>query len=61
MLHIKGLFNKLDRLMTAITFAEAGERETALELLYQKTNKNNYKRKAPKIRKWEKKRSDLRT
>ncbi len=61
MRHIKSRLSKLDRLMTAITFAEAGERETALEFLYQKTRKNNSKRKTPKIRKWEQKHSNLRT
>jgi hypothetical protein len=42
-MNIKNSISRFDRLMAAITFAEAGDRETALEVLYtepkQKKNK----------------------
>jgi hypothetical protein len=34
MFNLKDLINKFDRIMTAVTFAEAGEREKALDVLY---------------------------
>ena len=40
--------NLWDRIMTAITFAEAGEAETAIEFLEKKTNE---KRPETRIRK----------
>jgi len=43
--------NKWDRLMAAITFAEAGERDTALEVMRQDWIKKKQKRTRPKIKK----------
>jgi hypothetical protein len=61
MISFKDPSTKFDRLMAAITFAEAGERESALEFLYTETRKKTYKSNEPKIKIREKIRSDLRT
>jgi len=46
----KSLLNKLDRWMVAITFAEAGERETALEVMKEKRKrKNRYRLELKKV------------
>lgn len=48
MFRIRERINKFDRLMMAITFAEAGERETALKVMNRKPRR---KRTGLKIRK----------
>lgn len=60
MFRIGDRINKFDRLMAAITFAEADERETAMEVMSEDLKKKKQKRIGSKIRKWEKTRSDLR-
>ncbi len=45
----KNIIYKFERLMTAVTFAEAGETDSALEIMKEKPiNRNN--RKASKVR-----------
>lgn len=44
MFDIKARINRFDRWMMAATFAEAGERETALEMMNQLPRKKNRKR-----------------
>jgi hypothetical protein len=51
--------NKFDRLMAAITFAEADEREKALEVLSQKPKKKKHKWIGSRIKR-EKTQPDLR-
>ena len=36
MAYIKNAINRFDRMMATITFAEAGERERALDILYDR-------------------------
>ena len=52
--------NKFDRLMAAITFAEADERGMAMEVMSRDLKKKKQKRTGAKIKKREKKRPDLR-
>jgi len=44
MFNIKNFMEKLENWMVAVTFAEAGEQETALEYLRMKTRKSKKKR-----------------
>ena len=60
MFRIGDRINKFDRLMAAITFAEADERETAMEVMSEDLKKKKQKRIGSKIRKWEKARPDMR-
>ncbi|MBW1696620.1 MAG: hypothetical protein JRH18_11935 [Deltaproteobacteria bacterium] len=59
MLKIRETLNRFDRLMAAITFAEAGQREPALDLLYRKTRKKVRKQNF-RIRRSRRNRPDLR-
>ena len=60
MINLKDWTNRFDRLMAAITFAEAGERETALEVMGQKPKKKIQKRIGSRISKRENRRPDMR-
>ena len=57
---IKDRILRLDQWMVAITFAEAGERETALEVMNQTSRKQNRKRVQNRVRKTEDNRPVLR-
>ncbi len=48
--------SKLEKLMMAVTFAEAGERDTALEMMWKEPDKRQQKR----IRRRQDKRTDRR-
>ena len=50
MFNLKNIIYKFERLMTAVTFAEAGQRATALEIMHEKPA-NRSKHKAEKVRK----------
>jgi hypothetical protein len=60
MFNFKNLINTFDRIMAAITFAEAGEREKALDILYDKPEKNKEKRIGSRITRQEETRPGLR-
>jgi hypothetical protein len=49
-----------DRLMAAITFAQAGEHETALDILHDKPEKRSQKRTNVRIQRREETRQDMR-
>ncbi len=49
-----------DRLMTAITFAQAGEHDTALDIMYDKPKKRSRKRTDVRIQRREETRQDMR-
>jgi hypothetical protein len=49
-----------DRLMAAITFAQAGEHETALDIMHDKPEKRSRKRTDVRIQRREETRSRLR-
>ena len=59
MFNFKDLINRFDRIMAAITFAEADEREKALDILYD-TPKEKKKRVVSRIRRQEETRPGLR-
>lgn len=50
MFNLKSIVYKFEKLMTAVTFAEAGQKDTALEILDEKPV-NRSKRQTEKIRK----------
>ncbi len=60
MQHISKMLNKFDQWMAAVTFAEAGESQTAMEFLEKKPRKRNIRRKVTGIRKDNRKRPVLR-
>jgi hypothetical protein len=60
MFNFKDLINRFDRIMSAITFAEADEREKALDILYDIPKKTKKKRVGSRITKQEDSRPDLR-
>ena len=60
MFRIGDQINKFDRLMAAITFAEADEREMAMEVMSEDLKKKKRKRIGAKIKRREKSRPDLR-
>lgn len=60
MFNFKDLINRFDRIMSAITFAEADEREKALDILYDKPEKTKKKRVGSRITKQEDSRPGLR-
>ena len=49
-----------DRLMAAITFAQAGEHETALDIMHDKAEERSRKRKDVRIQRREETRQDMR-
>jgi cell fate (sporulation/competence/biofilm development) regulator YmcA (YheA/YmcA/DUF963 family) len=49
MFSLKNIIYKFERLMTAVTFAEAGQKDTALEIMKERPAKRS-KRKAEKVR-----------
>ena len=49
-----------DRLMAAITFAQAGEHETALDIMHDKPEKRSWKRKDVRIQRRDETRQDMR-
>ena len=59
MFNFKDLIKRFDRIMTAVTFAEAGEREKALDVLYDKP-KEKEKRTVSRIGRQEETRPGLR-
>jgi len=60
MFNFKNLINRFDRIMSAITFAEADEREKALDILYDKPEKTKKKQVGSRITRQEDSRPDLR-
>jgi len=60
MFNLKNLINTWDRIMVAITFAEAGERETALDLMGYTPLKRKPKRTKLKVKRKEDIRTDVR-
>jgi len=60
MFNFKGLKDRFDRMMAAITFAEAGEREKALDILYDKPEKSKDMRIESDITRQEENRPGLR-
>jgi len=60
MFNFKDLINRFDRIMSAITFAEADEREKALDILYDKPEKTKKKRVGSRITRQEDSRPGLR-
>jgi hypothetical protein len=49
MFSLKDLIDKFDRIMTAVTFAEAGERDKALDILYEQPEKEEERRVGSRI------------
>jgi hypothetical protein len=60
MARLNNILNRFDRWMAAVTFAEAGEPNTALSFLNQKPRKRNMKRKKSDVRTEERTRPVLR-
>jgi len=60
MFNFRGLIDRFDRIMAAITFAEADEREKALDILYDKPEKSKDKRIGSRITRQEEARPGLR-
>lgn len=60
MFKIKDRINKFDRLMAAISFAEADEREIAMEVMGRDLEKKKQKRTRLKIRRQKHTRPDMR-
>ncbi|MFH1243552.1 MAG: hypothetical protein V1689_14505 [Pseudomonadota bacterium] len=60
MFNIKARINTFDQWMMAATFAQAGERETALEMMNQSPRKKNRKRVKYRVIKREEQRPVLR-
>ena len=50
MFNQKNIINKFERLMTAVTFAEAGQRDTALKFMNEKPVNRRSKRKSEKAK-----------
>ena len=55
---IKEGLKRFDRIMAAITFAESGERETALDLMHRRPEKK--KGSKTRIKRWDKARPGIR-
>jgi hypothetical protein len=60
MFNFRNLINKFDRIMVAISFAEAGESEKALDILYDQPEKKKERRISTRIPKQEETRPGLR-
>ena len=60
MFNLKELINRFDRIMAAITFAEAGESEKALDILYDQPEKKKERRIRTRIQRQEETRPGLR-
>ena len=56
----KNTLNAWDRIMAAISFAEAGETETAMEMLNQETSERIQKQRKLKVERPERIRPELR-
>jgi hypothetical protein len=50
MFNLKNLIYKFERLMTAVTFAEAGQRDTALKFMNEKPVNRSSQRKSEKAK-----------
>jgi hypothetical protein len=50
MFNLKSIIYKFEKMMTAVTFAEAGQSDTALEIMNERPV-NKSKRRAEKVRK----------
>jgi hypothetical protein len=60
MFRIKNQISKFDRLMAAITFAESGERERAMEVMSEDMERKKQKRLGARNKKQEQTRPGLR-
>ncbi len=60
MFSFKDLINTVDRWMASITFAQAGEHETALDILHDKPERKKQQRTEIRTPRREEKRPDLR-
>lgn len=60
MFNFKDLINRFDRIMSAITFAEADERDKALDILYDKPETTKKKQVGSRITRQEDSRPGLR-
>lgn len=60
MFSLKDLIDKFDRIMAAVTFAEAGERDKALDILYEQPEKQKERRVGSRITEQEETRPRLR-
>ena len=60
MFNFKNLNNTVDRWMAAITFAQADERETALDILHDKPERKKQQRSTTRIERREEQRPELR-
>lgn len=60
MFKIKDQINKFDRLMAAVSFAEADEREIAMEVMSRDLEKKKQKRTSRKIKRQQHSRPDMR-
>lgn len=60
MADFRNLINAFDRMMAAVTFAEAGEPEKALDILYDKPEKEKHRRVGSGITSQEESRPQLR-
>ena len=60
MFNLRNLKNKFERMMVAISFAEAGESEKALDILYDQPEKKKEQRIRTRIPKQEETRPGLR-
>ena len=50
MIELKSILNKFDRLMLAVTFAEAGDQQTALNIMNQRPWRKRHKRPSSRKR-----------
>ena len=60
MINLRSIIKRFDRLMAAVTFAEAGESKTALEIMSQRPRKEGRNRLQSTLRKRTEKRPRLR-
>jgi hypothetical protein len=51
MFNLKNVIHKFEKLMTAVTFAEAGQRDTALKFLNEKPVNRSRQRKSERTKK----------
>jgi hypothetical protein len=60
MFSIKNLIDRFDRMMAAVTFAEAGEPEHAMDILYDRPEQEKEQRTGSRITRQEETRPGLR-